>query len=224
MMAISDKSSKTVLSMLQTAASDGPKIQVLGCDEDSQKLQNNGDKGPTILELMMTAQQEAQKLSIVSKKTIPNSQLGGFKKGFFANKPASTTKSKSNTIIKSDMKPGSVVIPTIVPQSSSNCFVLHEVQEAMKETNPILSQLKQGGRNMHKSQPTDLNAISLSVFSPTEWVNESLTEKLQQNPILSSGLRNPKCMAAMQLMQTDPKGEFTDFYFHSLVLTSLELI
>lgn len=27
---------------------------------------------------------------------------------------------------------------------------------------------------------------------------------LQDNPILASGLRNPKCMAALQLLQSDP--------------------
>lgn len=37
-----------------------------------------------------------------------------------------------------------------------------------------------------------------------EWVTEDLVQVMQSNPILSNGLKNAKCMAALQLMQKSP--------------------
>ena len=36
-------------------------------------------------------------------------------------------------------------------------------------------------------------------------MNESLMKIFQSNPIIASGFRNPKCMAAFELMQKNPK-------------------
>ena len=36
-------------------------------------------------------------------------------------------------------------------------------------------------------------------------MNESLMKVFQSNPIIASGFRNPKCMAAFELMQKNPK-------------------
>ena len=38
----------------------------------------------------------------------------------------------------------------------------------------------------------------------SDWVTPDLMSKLQQNSILAAGLRNPKCTAAIQLMQENP--------------------
>ena len=39
-----------------------------------------------------------------------------------------------------------------------------------------------------------------------EWMTPSLTDDIAANPILVNGLRNPKCMAAIKMMQENPKG------------------
>jgi hypothetical protein len=38
-----------------------------------------------------------------------------------------------------------------------------------------------------------------------DWATPDLMNQLQDNPILSNGLKNPKCLAALQLLQTNPK-------------------
>jgi hypothetical protein len=39
----------------------------------------------------------------------------------------------------------------------------------------------------------------------TEWATDDLMGRLQRDPVLARGLQSPKCQAALQLMQTDPK-------------------
>ena len=43
------------------------------------------------------------------------------------------------------------------------------------------------------------------VFVFLEWMNDNLTARMQANPVIRKGMMNPKCVAAMQLFQTDPK-------------------
>ena len=38
-----------------------------------------------------------------------------------------------------------------------------------------------------------------------DWITPDLKEQFASNEIFTKGLQNPKCIAAMQLMQSDPK-------------------
>jgi hypothetical protein len=38
-----------------------------------------------------------------------------------------------------------------------------------------------------------------------EWMNDNLTARMQSNDVIRRGMMNPKCVAAMQLFQSDPK-------------------
>lgn len=42
------------------------------------------------------------------------------------------------------------------------------------------------------------------IYFSAEWVTPDLVQVMQSNSILASGLQNPKCMAALQLMQKSP--------------------
>jgi hypothetical protein len=44
-----------------------------------------------------------------------------------------------------------------------------------------------------------------------EWMTDDLMEKFGSNPIISSGMRNPKCLVALQLLQSNPKEAKTKF-------------
>ena len=98
------------------------------------------DDKPTMMELMLAAQQEAQKNTVgqIDAKVM----LGnGFKKGFFSQNK------KENKTIKpiQNVKKTNTSIETIVPKTQSS-LVLDEVQVAMEEDkSPMLKQLQQGG-------------------------------------------------------------------------------
>jgi hypothetical protein len=42
-------------------------------------------------------------------------------------------------------------------------------------------------------------------FIDLDWVNEDLLQNFQSNRILSEGFQNPKCLAALELMKSDPR-------------------
>lgn len=48
------------------------------------------------------------------------------------------------------------------------------------------------------------NCVCVKLFC-LEWMNDNLVAKFQANPVIRNGLLNPKCVAAMKLLQTDPK-------------------
>merc|ERR1711991_41630 len=65
---------------------------------------------------------------------------------------------------------------------NQSSLIMDEVQQAMKEdSNPMMQQLKQG-----------------------DWVTPDLEAQLASNTVFAKGLQNPKCVAALQLMQTNP--------------------
>jgi hypothetical protein len=45
----------------------------------------------------------------------------------------------------------------------------------------------------------------LSTLKSGEWVTPDLEQSIASNAVLKRGLQNPKCVAALQLMQQDPK-------------------
>ena len=95
---------------------------------------------PTMMELMLAAQKDAQNTTV--EQTDAKVALGnGFKKGFFSQNK------KENKTIKSiqNVKKTNTSMETIVPKTQSS-LVLDEVQVAMEEDkSPMLKQLQQGG-------------------------------------------------------------------------------
>lgn len=156
---------------------------------------------PSLLEQMMSAQcqakQEKEKLKEIDSKKSVKSFGFGFKKGFLGEDKNQLKNSKSKTDEEAWGKANNLVkiktqksidqnnstnIATIKPSKSSS-LVLQEVQTAMKEEeSPMLNKVKQG-----------------------DWLTPELTKTFQSNSILSSGFNNPKCVAALQLMQSNPK-------------------
>lgn len=184
-------------------------IEEVGETSSAKVVPVDPDEGPSLMEQMMAAQQQAKKKEDKEKAQKSakeeKKKLGdGFKKGFLGgssggsknNKNSKGNDSKTRKQLNSaQVSSGNSVtaakkddkedIPTLSAKSSNKGLVLDDVQKALKEEedgNPLLKQL-QGG----------------------EWANDDLMSKLQKDPVLLRGLQNPKCQAAMQLMQSDPK-------------------
>lgn len=201
--------SELIASMLQSgdskkpASSGAPLIQDLSLSQqEDRKVEktDDPDDGPTMLELMMQAQSEAKKQKdvVVAKEAEKNSKTfgGGFKKGFLggsSTKPkpsagASKTVSAKTKDACSTTDSSTDTIPVVRPKERSQTTggvtssIQREVDEAMKKDADPMMQKIQGG----------------------EWVTPDLLEVLQSNPVLGNGLKNPKCMAALQLMQKSP--------------------
>lgn len=153
----------------------------------------------SLMDMMLAAHQEAKQASdqIKTQERVKEAKKfgGGFKKGFLGgggssekkgtkkSSPQASTPSNSSSSSSSSNQQQPSDIPTITSQQSQSSLVINDVQEAMKEeSNPLLQQIKQG-----------------------EWATPELMSQLQDNPILSNGLKNPKCLAALQLLQSDPK-------------------
>lgn len=150
------------------------------------------DEGPSMLELMM----EAQRAALEEKKTVQEKEqkqaaksgFGGFKKGFFGEKPKKTTASKPETsktekteIVEVKKSSGSAAAKNAPKPNKEQ--IVEEVQRAMEEDqNPLLKQLRSN-----------------------EWVTQDLMSMISTNSVLSQGLKNPRCVAAMELLQRDPK-------------------
>mmetsp|Transcript_19551 Transcript_19551/g.28124 ORF Transcript_19551/g.28124 Transcript_19551/m.28124 type:complete len:297 (+) Transcript_19551:228-1118(+) len=150
------------------------------------------------MEMMMAAQLEAKKKDdeckrVEREKDAKTGFAGGFKKGFLGSGSSKSTKKGKTPVSSASSAPplpspssGKEEMPTIKPSaenSGSGSLVMDDVQQAMKEdTNPLLQKIKQG-----------------------EWATPELMNQLQDNPILARGLSNPKCMAALTLLQSDPK-------------------
>jgi hypothetical protein len=136
----------------------GPLISEVGADVPAvtAPVADAVAEGPTMLEMMMAAQAEAkkekEKVVEVEKEKTTKSFGSGFKKGFFGGdskpKAAADTKSaipssSSASVNKSSTATAREEMPTISKKSTD--LVIDEVQSAMKDENPMLKQLKQGG-------------------------------------------------------------------------------
>jgi len=187
------------------------------------------DDQPSILEMMMAAQREA-KLEKEKEKATEEAQAsvkplgGGFKKGFFgggASKPkakpttTSTTTSASTTgtapaktASTPVAKPDVVEVKKSTTTLKSNPLVFDEVQKAMDEdTHPLLKQLQSNGTPYYATNlvTIDCSHNSHTFHLHTEWMTPDLSSNFQSNKIVSNGFKDPKCMAAMQLLQKSPK-------------------
>ena len=200
------------------------KIEVIGEEETNSDILNKVDEEPSMLELMMAAQSSAKKAKgqeeAVAAQKETKTFANGFKKGFFGSKPSSTTTNSSssqnktlttantNTVdVKSQTnKSLDESIPTIKKLTKDSSLVLDEVQNSLKEDeNPMLKQLKTGGSLIFIPNIWYVFIKSYFLYCSLDWVTPELSAKFQTNKIVSDGLKNPKCMAAMQLMQKSPE-------------------
>lgn len=148
---VTDMASKDefLLSMLQTSATNRALITEIGADDKDSCSEcafndPSSSGGPSLLEQMMAAQQEAKRaldsVKQEERKKASGSFGNGFKKGFLSSsKPkkseSSSPKTETPTTIRAH-----------IPKSTASNFVIKEVQDAMvEEPNPVLNQLKTGG-------------------------------------------------------------------------------
>ena len=107
------------------------------------------------------------------------------------------------------------------PQAAANRGpVFPEVQEAMKEAYPLLNTQGEGGQaavcKIRVLQPSHDNLTSFG-FSPSlplpssrppsfsDWVTESLLEKIKRHPLLSRALTDPHLAEVLSRFQSNPK-------------------
>ena len=178
---------------------------------------------PSILDMMIAAQREAKqqlpgssnnsKSQLDSKQPLPGATGDSsaatkglrFKKGFLSSSSSSSSSSKklsstgstTTTIIQSrdddiiDLKK-----PAVRSKATSDAaLVLEDVQRALAEDeHPMLKALKQN-----------------------DWITPDLATKIRNSDVLSRGLSDPRCMAAIQLLQKDPQQAMQQFQHDPVV-------
>lgn len=129
---MSDDGKTTVVTSLLSAKSKEdniikpPRIEIIGEKQVQVEAPTNVEEGPTLMEMMMAAQQEAKKEKDAIVKLEKEKQNkgfgGGFKKGFLSSGTTSNPKSQSEP--KKGTKKISVVsnsdIPTIKAQDKKD--------------------------------------------------------------------------------------------------------
>ena len=159
---------EAVMSLLGEQTNTGPKklIEEVGAPEVDNTSSTEEVEEPSMMEMMMAAQLEAKRANDAAKEKERAKQAkkfgGGFKKGFFGG-DSKPTKKKSTTSVSATQrgtdssKKSSVPaipppsssksdIPTIAKKETANSLVMDDVQEAMKEDNPLLNKIKEGGK------------------------------------------------------------------------------
>ncbi len=162
---IRNQKENVVLSLLQPNGNENTNsksslIQEIGASNDKAPETEE----PTMMELMMAAQAEAKKASDMAKAEETKKQsktfASGFKKGFLGG-GSDTSKSKSATTSSKQIKVNSSSkssssnntsastsaneIPTI-KSGTDKSLVLDDVQEAMKDDNPLIKNIKEGSK------------------------------------------------------------------------------
>ena len=173
----------------------------------------------SILDMMIAAQREAKQQSPGSSKSQSDSKKQsssgvtgdgsatkglGFKKGFLSSsssssssssKKSSSTGSTSRPIIQSS---DDAIIDLKKPAPSKggdSALVLEDVQRALAEDeHPMLKALKQN-----------------------DWITPDLATKIRSSDVLSRGLSDPRCMAAIQLLQKNPQQAMQQFQHDPVV-------
>ena len=178
---------------------------------------------PSILDMMIAAQREAKqqlpgssnnsKSQSDSKQPLPGATGDSsaatkglrFKKGFLSSSNSSSSSSKklsstgstASTIIQSrdddiiDLKK-----PAVQSKATGDAaLVLEDVQRALAEDeHPMLKALKQN-----------------------DWITPDLATKIRNSDVLSRGLSDPRCMAAIQLLQKNPQQAMQQFQHDPVV-------
>jgi len=123
---------------------------------------------PTLLEIMMTTQMEAQQEKIVTNKIQEKTFGGGFKKGFMSkalkNKKSSISQTDLNSLLLQTTSISSSYLSnhqsdiiTITASVGTHAPIIEEVQSAMiADDSSFLRHLKKGGTNIYmiiKSAP-----------------------------------------------------------------------
>lgn len=159
----------------------------------SQHNTPSSNEEPSLLELMMEAQKAAMKekekeKAVVQAKETKKS-FSGFKKGFFGGKTNSKTEAERAPSSSSGKAKSEEILEVKASQHHSlkktTAPVFDDVQTAMKE---------------------DANEkISSMLTQNKEWLTNDLMSQFQANGVLAKGFQNPKCVAAMQLLQSNPQ-------------------
>mmetsp|Transcript_9478 Transcript_9478/g.9537 ORF Transcript_9478/g.9537 Transcript_9478/m.9537 type:complete len:352 (-) Transcript_9478:26-1081(-) len=192
-----DKLLQSMLMPNTSSSSSNPSIVDLSTDTKALEAERLEEE-VSMLDMMMAAHAEArkEKESLKSKeiKKATKEFGGGFKKGFFgkevintkekssknSNTKSSAANKESNTIKAENTRNIEDDIPTVrTDPKASSSLVFDDVQKAMSNT--TLEKLRQG-----------------------DWMTPDLLEAFQNNPIIAAGMQNPKCITAMQLMQSNP--------------------
>lgn len=176
--------------------------------EEAKVIQENPNDGPSMLEMMMEAQKLAskEKSTIESKKIEAESKkgFGGFKKGFFGSSSSSSSSKSSTNTSKQSTKASTkndIIEVKAQPSKQKSNLTFQEVQEKMEEEkSPLLKQLQSQGK--HQNRTLKYYFVKSCLL---EWMTPTLVDQFKSNPILSKGFQDPKCLAAIQLMQKDPK-------------------
>lgn len=136
---------------------------------------------------MKEKEKEKEKAVIQAKET--KKSFSGFKKGFFGGKTTSKTKAERAPSSSSGKAKSEEILEVKASQHDSlkktTAPVFDDVQTAMKE---------------------DANEkISSMLTQNKEWLTNDLMSQFQGNGVLAKGFQNPKCVAAMQLLQSNPQ-------------------
>lgn len=191
-------------------------IEELDKEPSSEKTQieteNNystSTDGPSMLDLMMEAQKAASKehekeKAEIEKKEVQKS-FSGFKKGFFGgNKTgkavASSTTLASSSTVGNKVGHGSNDIIEVKPTAKDNLS-----SGKQKTPAPVLPDVQ------NALQEEENQKLSSMLMTNKEWMTNDLMNQFKSNAVLARGFQNPKCMAAMQLLQSDPKEALTRF-------------
>jgi hypothetical protein len=124
-------------------------------------LETSDETPPTLLEIMITTQMEAQQEKIVTNKIQEKTFGGGFKKGFMSkalkNKKSSISQTDLNSLLlqttsissSSYLSSHQSDIITITTSVGTHAPIIEEVQSAMiADDGPFLRHLKKGGTYM----------------------------------------------------------------------------
>jgi hypothetical protein len=174
------KPKSAIIQEIGAADKNNEKVEEVIADKGDEKLAAaTSDDGPTLLEMMMEAQNSAkaekEKEETQIQKEESKKSFNGFKKGFFgSNKSVNQPKKSTSNSDIVDVKP---------KEAKKETLVLEEVQSVMNEEE------KQ----------------KMNLLKTNDWMTNDLVSKFQSNDILCRGFKNQKCLDAMQLMQKDPK-------------------
>jgi hypothetical protein len=152
-----------------------------------------------MLELMMQEQASAKK-EAVTTATIQSTKAGlgaGFKKGFLS----STTKQKSTA----DSSNATGTTSSVPGQREEEPIVVKANVTTKAAAPSVLSDLHSSVQAGLRDDPTSHSSSKLlQELEKGDWATPGLIAAMQSNDRLAQGLRSPKCMAAMELMMSDP--------------------
>lgn len=177
-----------------------PLVQEIGVEaQRAEIIPSKESEGPSLLEQMMEAQKLAaadsdKRIMEIHQKEAKKS-FSGFKKGFFSSKTAASESKKPSSRDTPNEKDSR--IDTIRPASNASA--------KGKASAPLLREVQDSLEREEEEKRANM------LLQNKEWLTNDLVATFQNNPILAKGFQSPKCVAAMQMMQANPKEAMTRF-------------